>query len=95
MTPIDLDPLSEPFADARMHGLEDAVWARVSALEAERRRLTPVASAQALLFVLAVGGSAAFGGVQAGRLAAQSSDLGVFSPHAVFAPSSRILGRVK
>ncbi|MDQ0464590.1 hypothetical protein QO010_002374 [Caulobacter ginsengisoli] len=92
MTPIDLDLLRDTTPDRGLEGLEGAVWNRVSALEANQRRLTPLASAQALLFVVAVGGSAAFGGVSAGRLAARTSDLGVFSPHAVLAPSSRMLG---
>jgi hypothetical protein len=92
MTPVDLDPLREPFGDRGLDGLEAAVWGRVSDLEASQRRLTPLASAQAMLFQLAVGGSALIGGAQAGRLAVRDGDLGVFSPHAVLAPSSRMLG---
>jgi hypothetical protein len=94
MTPIDLDLLLDAAPDRGLDGLERAVWDRVTSLEASQRRLTPLASAQALLFVVAVGASAAFGGVSAGKLAARTSDLGVFSPHAVLAPSSRILGRL-
>ncbi len=95
MTPIDLDLLREAGPDQSLDGLEAAVWERLAGDEASERRLTPLASAQALLFVVAVGASAAIGGMSAGKAsAARASALGVFSPHSALAPSSRILGQL-
>lgn len=87
----DLNILAGLPPDRPLDGLEAAVWNRVAAREAQARRLTPVASAQAVLFLAAVAGSAALGGLSASRAASHATELGVFSPHAALAPSSRLL----
>lgn len=91
MTPLDLAALSAAAPDRPLDELEAGVWSRVAAEDLAARRLTPLASAQALLFVVAVGASAMIGGTTAARAQSHAPDLGVFSPHAVLAPSSRLL----
>jgi hypothetical protein len=92
MTPLDLTALSTAAPDRSLEMLEAGVWSRVAAEDLAARRLTPLASAQALLFVVAVGASAMIGGTTAARAQSHMPELGVFSPNAVLTPSSRLLG---
>jgi hypothetical protein len=92
MTPDRLDQLLNRGSHRSLEGLEQAVWDRVEAKATGERSLVRLASVQLALLVVAVVGSAVVGGMAASQAMAASPDLGVFSPHSVLTPSSRLVG---
>jgi hypothetical protein len=92
MTPDKLEHLLNSPADRPLDGLESAVWSRLQVQDAQQKRLRRLASLQLGLFLAAVMGSAVVGGIATNQALAKGAELSVFSPHAVMAPSSRLIG---
>lgn len=92
MQPHMIDQLLQSAEAPSLDALERDVWARLAEREQADRAFAQIAGAQLVLaFVVAVG-SAIGGGMLGSRALAETPALGVFSPHAVLAPSSRLLG---
>jgi len=92
MAQDDLEDLLRRGPDRPLDGLEADVWRGVATREAGDRRLRAKASAQACLALVALLAGLAAGGISARHGQREVAELGVFSPHAALAPSSRLIG---
>lgn len=87
-----LDQLLRSTNGASLQTLEADVWKSVAEHEQRDRGLVRATGAQLILVLIVSVGSAIGGGVMGARALSETPTLGVFSPHAAFAPSSRLLG---